>query len=145
MRHFQDPDPEETLSPEHAARLAGVLTVFENPDANEIAPELMARGIMLAQHYAGEALRLFQGAKIDADLRHAARLLDWLHCSWKEISISLPDIYQRGPNSVGSRKTALGLVAILETHGWLVKLPGGAIVGGERRRDAWRIVKDEKA
>jgi hypothetical protein len=131
--------------PEHAARLAGVLTVFENPNPGEISPECMARGIMLAQHYAGEALRLFQGAKIDADLRHAARLLEWLHCSWDEANISLPDIYQRGPNSVGSRKTALQLVGILETHGWLLKLTGGAVVGGERRRDVWRIVKDERA
>ena len=128
--------------PEHAARLAGVLTLFENPDAREISPESMARGIVLAQHYAGEALRLFQGAKIDADLRHAARLLDWLHHSWNEANISLPDIYQRGPNSIGSRKLALHLVEILETHGWLVKVPGGAVVGGEPRRDVWRIVWD---
>ena len=128
--------------PEHAARLAGVLSVFENPNANEISPALMARGIVLAQHYAGEALRLFQGSKIDADLRHAARLLDWLHRYWKEANISLPDIYQRGPNSIGSRGTALRLVGILETHGWLVKLPGGAVVAGEPRRDVWRIVRD---
>jgi hypothetical protein len=131
--------------PEHAARVAGVLTVFESPNAREISPECMARGIVLAQHYAGEALRLFQGAKIDADLRHAARLLDWLHHFWNEANISLPDIYQRGLNSIGSRKTALHLVKILETHGWLVNLPGGAVVGGERRRDVWRIVKDERA
>ncbi len=128
--------------PEHAARLAGVLTVFEDPYAREISAEAMERGIVLAQHYAGEALRLFQGAKIDADLRHAAVLLDWLHNSWKEANVSLPDIYQRGLNSIGSRKTALRLVEILETHGWLVKLPGGAIVGGEPRRDVWRIVRD---
>jgi hypothetical protein len=131
--------------PEHAARLAGVLTLVENPDAHEISSEFMARGIMLAQHYAGEALRLFQGAKIDADVRHAVRLRDWLHHSWKEANISLPDIYQRGLNSVGSRKTALRLVEVLQAHGWLVKLPGGAVVCGERRRDVWRIVKDEKA
>ena len=101
----------------------------------------MARGILLAQHYAGEALRLFQGAKIDNDLRHAARLLDWLQHSWKETNISLPDIYQRGPNLIGSREIALRLVRILETHGWLVKLPGGAVVAGEARRDVWRIVR----
>ncbi|MBR1197807.1 DUF3987 domain-containing protein [Bradyrhizobium sp. AUGA SZCCT0158] len=128
--------------PEHAGRLAGVLTIFENPDAHEISQDFMARGIMLAQHFAGEALRLFQGARIDADLRHAARLLDWLHNSWNETNISLPDIYQRGPNSIGSRETALHLVRILETHAWVVKLPGGAVVGGEPRRDVWRIIRN---
>jgi hypothetical protein len=128
--------------PEHAGRLGGVLTIFENPDAREISQDFMARGILLAQHYAGEALRLFQGAKMDADLRHAGRLLDWLHHSWNEPNISLPDIYQRGPNSIGSRKTALHLAGMLETHGWIVKLPNGAVVRGEPRRDVWRIVRD---
>jgi hypothetical protein len=128
--------------PEHAARLAGVLTIFATPHAKEISLDTMERGIMLARHYSGEALRLFEGAMIAAKLRHANRLLEWLHGTWKERNVSLPDIYQRGLNSIGSRDVALELVRILETHGWLVKIPGGGDVNGEHRRDVWRIVKD---
>jgi uncharacterized protein DUF3987 len=128
--------------PEHAARLAGVLTMFANPDAKEISLEAVENGIKLVRHYADEALRLFQAAKIDAKLRQAARLLDWLHHSWKEPNVSLPDIYQRGPNFVGSRRAALDLVAILEVHRWLHKVPGGGVVAGEPRREVWRIVRD---
>jgi hypothetical protein len=128
--------------PEHAARLAGVLTIFANPDAKEIGLEAAENGIKLVRHHADEALRLFQAAKIDAKLRQATRLLDWLHNSWKEPNVSLPDIYQRGPNFIGNQKTARNLVAILEAHGWLRKLPGGALVAGEHRRNVWYIVRE---
>jgi hypothetical protein len=129
--------------PEHAARLAAVLTLIEDPAASDVTQEFMARGIVLAQHYSSEALRLFQGAKIDRDLRRAAQLLDWL-VSWGDPSVSLPDIYQSGPNAIRDRKTALRLVGILETHRYLVKLSGNTIVKGERRRDAWLIVPADR-
>jgi hypothetical protein len=130
--------------PEHAARLAAVLTLVEDLTATEVAAELMARGIVLAQHYSSEALRLFQGAKVDRDLRLAAQLLDWL-VSWGDPNVSLPDIYQSGPNAIRDRKTALRFVGILETHRNLVKLPGNTIVKGERRRDAWMIVPGDRS
>ena len=128
--------------PEHATRLAAVLTMFADPDAKQICVEAVENAIKLTRHYADEALRLFAGAKIDAKLRQAARVLDWLQQSWKEPNISLPDIYQRGPNFVGSRKTALELAAVLEAHGWLHKIPGSMVVAGEHRRQVWRIARE---
>ena len=127
--------------PEHAARLAAVLALVRNIDAGEIAGAEMAAGIRLAEHYAAEALRLFGAARINADLRLARRLLDWLRNQWSEPVISLPDIYQRSLNAVGDKATATKLVGILEDHGYLVRVPQGAIVAGERRRDAWLIVR----
>jgi hypothetical protein len=88
-------------------------------------------------------LRLFQGAKIDRDLRLAAQLLDWL-ASWGDPNVSLPDIYQFGPNAIRDRKTALRLIGVLEKHRNLVKLPGVTTVKGERRRDAWLIVPGDR-
>lgn len=120
-----------------------MLTLVEDPAATEVAQEFMARGIILAQHYSSEALRLFQGAQVDRDLRLAAQLLDWL-VSWGDPNVSLPDIYQSGPNAIRDRKTALRLVRILETHRYLIRLPGNAIVKGERRRDARLIVPEDR-
>ncbi len=57
----------------------------------------MAAGIELAQHYAAEALRLHGSSQVSADLRLAERTLKWLMLSWPEPTISLPDLYQRGP------------------------------------------------
>lgn len=128
--------------PEHAARLAGVLTLVHNIDAGAIDGAEMRAGIVLAEHYAAEALRLFGASRINADLRLAQKLLDWLLGTWDEPAISLPDIYQRSLNAIGDKATAAKLVAILEDHGWLVKIPQGAVVAGQRRRDAWWIVRE---
>jgi hypothetical protein len=127
--------------PEHAARLAGALAVISNADAGEIAASEMEAGIALAEHYAAEAMRLFGGAAISAELRLARRFLHWLHEGWDEEAISLPDAYQRGPNAVRDKATAKKLFEILVDHGWLEPIAGGAVVAGQQRRDAWRIVR----
>ena len=61
--------------PEHAARLAAVLTLVRNIEANNIAAVEMKSGIALAEHYAAEALRLFDASQVNSDLRLAQRLL----------------------------------------------------------------------
>jgi hypothetical protein len=128
--------------PEHAGRIAAVLTLVRNIDATEISELDMTAGIALAEHYAVEALRLFDASQVNGNLRLAQRLLDWLLNQWTEPAISLPDIYQRSLNAIGDQATARRLVAILEEHDWLVKIPTGAVVAGQRRRDAWRIVRE---
>lgn len=127
--------------PEHAARLAAILALVDDLGAPEISADHMRAGIALAEHYATEALRLFGASRVNSDLRLAQRLLDWLLGAWSEPAISLPDIYQRSLNAIGDKATAARLVAILEDHGWLVRIPEGAVVSGVRRRDAWRIVR----
>jgi hypothetical protein len=126
---------------EHAARLAGVLTLVRDLYASDVSVEELRAGIALAEHYAAEALRLFGTARISAELRLAKRLLDWLLNVWPEKNISLPDIYQRSLNAIGDKASAEKLVTILEDHGWLVRIPQGGVVAGQRRRDAWRIIR----
>ena len=65
--------------PEHAARLATVLTLMHDAKSGEINAEQMEAGIALAQHYVAEALRLFEASHVSNDLRLAQRLLIWLH------------------------------------------------------------------
>jgi hypothetical protein len=127
--------------PEHAARVAGILTLVRDIEAGDILAAELEAGIALAEHYAAEALRLFGSSRSNADLRLAQRLLEWLLGTWDEPAISLPDIYQRSLNAIGDKGTAAKLVNILEEHGWLVKIPQGAVVAGQRRRDAWQIIQ----
>ncbi len=126
--------------PEHATRLAAVLNFFENPSIGEIDAMSMEAGVVLAEHYLAEALRLNGMSKISQDLRLAQKLLDWLQRRTAPL-VSLPDIYQRGLNAIRDSRTALKTVTILEEHGWLVKMDGPHIVSGERRRDVWQIIK----
>jgi len=126
--------------PEHAAWIAGVLTLVRDIDAGEIAAAEMAAGVELAQYYAAEALRLDGGSRVSAELRLAQRALDWLLRQWGEVAISLPDLYQRGPGAIRDNKAARQIVTVLEDHGWLVRIAEGAVVAGVPRREAWRIV-----
>jgi hypothetical protein len=66
-------------------------------------------------------------------------LLAWLHTTWTEKLVSLPDIYQRGLNAIGDARTARRMVEILEEHNWLTKLDKPAEVNGVKRKDVWFI------
>ncbi|QQO34497.1 DUF3987 domain-containing protein [Bradyrhizobium diazoefficiens] len=127
--------------PEHAARIAAVLTLFGNIDASEVGSTEMEAGIALAQHYAAEAIRLFGASRASSDLHEAQALLTWLRTVWLKQStlVSLPDIYQRGPNSIRDKAHARRAVNLLIGHGWLVAAPAGE-VAGSFRREVWEIV-----
>jgi hypothetical protein len=125
--------------PEIVVRLSGVLTLIENATAQEIAADALERGIALAEHYMAEALRLFEATQADAELVRAQALLRWLLTQWEHAVVGLPDIYRLGPNSVRDMKTARRLVGVLESHGHLSRIEGGAQVGENYRREAWEI------
>ncbi len=126
--------------PEHATRLAAVLTLVSDPQAGAITAQSLECGILLAEHYASEALRLFESSAVDHKLLTAQKLLTWLQTGWEESMVSLPDIYQRGPRSIRDKKTAADMVRILEDHGWLAYV-GNGVVAGETRKDVWRVVR----
>jgi putative DNA primase/helicase len=124
---------------EHVGRLAAVMTWWSNHDATVIDREILTGAIQLVEHYADEALRIYQASVIPLDIAEAQRLLEWLVSRWVEPHVSVPDICQLGPNSVRVAKRAKELVKILEDHRWLIKVEGGAVINGQRRREAWSI------
>lgn len=130
--------------PEHAARIAAVLTTVGDLGAGEVEAEPMAAGIEIAQHYAAEALRLFEAGRVSRDIAQAQVLLAWLRERWREPYVGLPEIYRLGPNSIREARTARRLAEIVEEHGWLVPIEGGAEIMGIRRREAWRVVRTEE-
>jgi hypothetical protein len=125
--------------PEHAARIAAVLQVFDDPKAAELEDEFLSRGIELATFYANEAIRLSNAARINTELREAQKLLDWLKEKWTEIHVTIGVIQQRGPAGIREKAKAERIVAILVDHGWLTPAPDGVLVEGKPRRLAYRI------
>jgi hypothetical protein len=126
---------------EHAARMAGVLTLLRDIEAGEVGRAEMEYSIALAQHYAAEALRLFAASRVSGELLVAEQLKTWLLTAWPEGMVSLPDIYQLGPNPIREAASARRAVTLLEQHGWLARVPEGAAVAGKFRREVWRIVR----
>jgi len=130
--------------PEIALRIAATLTVFEDPDAGFVDDGELERGILIANHYIAEALRLVGAAKVGPELRDAQLTIDWLHREWKGDLVSLPDLYQRGPKRIRTQAAAALVVDVLTHHGWLAKVAGPAVINGTTRRDVWRIWRPER-
>jgi hypothetical protein len=126
---------------EHAARIAGVLTLVDDITARTITRETLVSAITIADFYTTEALRLFEAGMCSPELRQAEKLLSWLK-NWGEPLIGLSAIYRRGPNSIRDKQAAKAAVAILEDHGWLVREKAPATVEGRPIREAWRIVRE---
>ena len=122
---------------EHAARLAGVLTVYAGNET--VSDEIMGHAISLAWYYLREALRLSDAAIISSETGDAELLRKWLLESWTEPFISATDAAQHGPNRLRETRKLRTLLRVLESHGWLHPVEGGAEVGGKRRREVWRI------
>lgn len=127
--------------PEHAARLAAVLALVDNLNAQAVSAAHLRDGIRLAEHYAAEALRLFNAGRMDPDLLLAQRTQDWMLAKWPHDHIGLSDLYRLGPNPIRDRKTAKKIAGILTDHGWLFAAEGGAEIDGEHRREAWLVVR----
>ena len=127
--------------PEHAARVAGVLTLVGDLGTGAISCQTLDQAITILDFYTTEALRLFEAASCPSELRHAEKLLEWLK-AWPEPRVGLSVIYRLGPNSIREAETAKKAVKVLEEHGWLVREPGRQIVSGSPVREAWRVVRD---
>ncbi len=128
---------------EHATRIAGVIATIEREltGGGEIQTDDLNRGIQLAQFHISEALRLFEAKQASPELFEADKLLSWLRYDWKgRPLVSVPDIYQKGPNAIRDKAAAEKLVGILVDHGSLVKA-GPGTVNGVRRRETFQLVE----
>ena len=144
--------------PEHAARIAGVLTLFENHDAKTISKACLQRGITLAEHYLGEAMRLSGlvagpatteaavriGSFTNDEVKKAEMLRRWLRSKWSEEYITIRAITRSGPNQLRDSRTAKRIVKALESYGYLLRATQNVIVEGRKCKQAWKIVKEQQ-
>ncbi|MGE9010577.1 DUF3987 domain-containing protein [Leptospira interrogans] len=139
IRHFAN------KLPEHAARIAGVLTLVENPSALAINTETFERATIIAEYFASQSLRLFDAGLASPGIRLAETLLTWLQNKWAEPFVGLKVIYQRGPNLIREAEGARKAVSILEEHGWLERAPNGTKVADAVVKEAWRVIRRSDA
>jgi hypothetical protein len=123
-------------APEHALRIAGVLTMADDLAASAITAEHLKAGIALVQFYLSEALRLVEAGTTNPDLLLAEKLLAWAQ-QYEHIYPLL--IYQYGPHGIRDKQTAHRLASILEEHGWLMRVEGGLELDNAHRRDVWQV------
>lgn len=126
-------------SAEQAARIAGVLTLFDDLHAPHVSRERMAGGIDLAQFYLSEAQRLADAAIVPPEIQQAEMLRLWLEERWSEPLVSIRVIVRNGPSSLRDAKKAKAAVTILEQNDWLMKLDESAVVDSTKSRHVWRV------
>jgi hypothetical protein len=106
---------------EHAARIAGVLTIVDDFRAKEIGTDPMHAALTLADWYVNEAVRLQRAARTDSRLLRAQHLLEWMQGRSAE-DIGFRDIVQFGPSSVRMKAAAADALSILIAHGWVTEV-----------------------
>lgn len=119
--------------PEQTLRLAGILTLIEDLDAEEITENAMARAVMLADYYLQSALHLFNKAPADIDELQARSLLDWMRKKQRELelpAIPVRLIYREGPRCGRSVERARKLLKILEERGDVSKYESAVYYSG---------------
>ena len=127
---------------EHAGRLAAVVALFADPSCTSVSAEAMSAGIDLANHYASEALRLNDEARIADQLRVAEKLRQWLADRGKA-AVYPAEIYQLGPSELRTKTDAMTAIRILVDHGFLSPMHGSdnrpVVLDGVTRKEAWRV------
>ena len=126
---------------EQAGRIAGVLTLWRDLEAQNVEAIDIADAIDLAQFYLSEASRLASAAAVSTEIDRAEALRRWLLESWKHPEILVRDVVRFGPNAMRESPKARAALGILEKHRWIVPLEAGTVVGGAARAEAWSIVR----
>lgn len=125
---------------EQAARIAGVLTLFQDTGRTEVCGNAMDCGIKLARFYLSEAVRLAGEAVVSDAVAKAEALRKWmLSLAWGKPWLTVRDVTRLGPNRLRESPEALKAIAMLVDHGWLIPQPKGTKIEGRACRQSWRI------
>jgi hypothetical protein len=120
------------------ARIAGVLTVAENPYADVIHLDAIERATVLVIYHLDEAARIVGTSSAPAKVRHAELLRAWCWETGRTLLYSR-DALRNGPNAIRTADTFTAAVEQLEATGWAAWVDGGAVLDGAHRAKVWHI------
>jgi hypothetical protein len=131
-------------APAQILRIAGVLTLVEDPQAQLIRAEAIEQARVLVQHHLDEAARIVGRTSVPAEVRNAEALRDWCHKQGIRLLHSAAAL-QFGPRSVRTAAAFDDAIGLLERKGWAERVQGDCVVDGKRRRRAWHIAAPRQA
>lgn len=121
-----------------AARIAGVLTLVEEPGAGVIRLETIERAAVLTLYHLREAARVVGTSSVPARVRHAEALLEWCRDTGRTRLYSR-DALRNGPNAIRTNEAFTAAADVLEAAGWAVFVEGGAVMDGRHRARVWDV------
>ncbi len=136
---FASVKPWASKTPEQCLRIAGVLTIIEDPDAMSIETSTLERAAEIALWHLGESARVVGTAEISPCVIDAEALLGWAHESGRQLLHSGAAL-RLGPPRIRERSRFDVAMQELEKAGWASRVPEGAYLDGANRRHVWSIV-----
>lgn len=124
---------------EQVLRIAGVLTLVSEPDAQSIEAGTIRSATEIALWHLNEAVRLAGTAELSREVRDAEALLDWCHATGRQFLYSRAAL-RLGPSRIRERAHFVDAAKELERAGWALPVEGGMDLDGARRRQVWRIM-----
>ena len=107
---------------EQAGRIAGVLAIIDDWNAEAINLDAMKRACGLGRFYLSEALRLARAYLIPQEVADAQAILDWAKAQ-KLVNLSARLLQRSGPGPLRRRERLNPAIDVLLTSGWLVPDP----------------------
>lgn len=126
-------------SAEQAARIAGILALFEDPDTNTINGEQMQTAITVAQFFLDEVVRIMGAGRVSSRVREAEMLRDWLVNHHEGDIANVRTCLRYGPNKIRTAPIARDRLKLLEEFGWITFLEGTYVIDGQNSNTAFRI------
>ncbi len=122
---------------EQAQRIAGVLSLAQDPTTQSIQGDTMAQAAQIALWYLAEAKRLTEDSGVSSEIVRAEKLLKWLQTNGERfVPLRKMAQYVRLKDT-SEVKAALKL---LEEHGYVKAAPKGIMVNGAVCNTAWEVV-----
>lgn len=127
-------------APEHACRLAAIMTLFEDRKIDVISGDVMEAACKMVKYYLLQHRYLCIAATNETEVAHAQTLLDWLRRNIAAGEGFATDrILQFGPVHARRAKSLDRMLGILKQYGWINELPSGTTIDGKKRRKAYRL------
>jgi hypothetical protein len=125
-------------SPSQVLRIAGVLTLIQEPDAGTIHAETIGQAAALADYYLREAARIVGTSSVPLDVRNAEALRDWCQAAGIRYLHS-GEALRKGPSRIRVVTAFDAAMAVLERTGWASPVEGGREIDGMHRRRVWAM------
>jgi hypothetical protein len=127
---------------ENVSRIAGVMTLAENIDAQSISKVMLENAIAITDYFGEQALAMFESSRIGPDMLNAEKLLKWLQHQWTEDYINVRTVSRYVIRSKSANEDSRRAIKILEDHNWLRRAFKGMVVDGHASKDAWMIRRE---
>jgi len=131
-----------TRYPEQVMRMAALLAMLDDPNAEIISEDVMQRATELGHYYLDSAMDAFNDVPASMDEHNAEILLDWMRSKLNALDIPAIPVrmmYRQGPRCARPNDRTKALLSILESRGDVMQYTKPVPFEGKRSFDNYAV------